>query len=67
MRRIHVAFDPHSGREGTRPLDEATGLFSRYRDPTVLLRLYAVDADVERAREIVMGVLRDSESLDVLA
>jgi hypothetical protein len=67
MSRIHVAFDSHSGREGTLPLEQATDLFSRYRDPTILLRLYAVDADVARARELVLQVLRDSESLDLLA
>ena len=67
MSRIHVAFDSHSGREGTLPLEQATGLFSRYRDPTILLRLYTVDTDVDRARKLVMEVLRDSESLDLLA
>ncbi len=39
-------------------LDEATELFTRYRSPTILQRLYVFPEDVERARELVASVIR---------
>jgi len=59
--RIFVV-EPRIGEPGKAiPLEEATELFQRYRDPTVFARLYTMPEDEERAKAISQRVFQERD------
>jgi HD superfamily phosphohydrolase len=55
--RIFVEGDPVAGRRGAMRLEEATELFSRYREPAYLQRLHVERSRVDEARSIASRVM----------
>ena len=51
--RIYVV-QPRPGVKAM-PLEEATEVFTRYREPTLLSRLYVAPEHLQRAQEVALG------------
>ena len=50
--------NPRPGIEAV-GLEEATELFTRYRSPTLLNRLYVAPDNLKRAQDVVVGVAQE--------